>query len=52
MAFSDMEDVMELTEQIIYKATMAVNGTPIIKYQGKEFDVTPPWRKLDSGRCC
>ena len=47
MAFSDMEDVMELTEQIIYKATMAVNGTPIIKYQGKEFDVTPPWRKLD-----
>ena len=38
---------MELTEQIIYKATMAVNGTPIIKYQGKEFDVTPPWRKLD-----
>ena len=47
MAFSDMEDVMELTEQIIYKATMAVNGNPIIKYQGKEFDVTPPWRRLD-----
>lgn len=47
MAFGNMEDVMELTEQIVYKATMAVNGEPIIKYQGKEFDVTPPWRKLD-----
>ena len=24
-----------------------VNGSPIIKYQGKEFDVTPPWRRLN-----
>ena len=42
-----LKRLIELTEQIIYKATMAVNGTPIIKYQGKEFDVTPPWRRLD-----
>lgn len=47
MAYGDMEDVIELTEQIVYKATMAVNGTPIITYQGKQFDVTPPWRRLD-----
>ena len=26
---------MEVTEQIVYKAAMAVNGTPIIKYQGQ-----------------
>lgn len=26
---------------------MEINGSPIIKYQGKEFDVTPPWNKID-----
>ncbi len=45
-AYQDMDFVMEVTEQMVYKAQMAVNGTPIIKYQGKEFDVTPPWRRL------
>ena len=38
---------MDVTEQLVYKAQMEVNGTPIIKYQGKEFDVTPPWRRLN-----
>ena len=47
MAYGDMEDVMDVTEQIVYKAAMAVNGTPIVTYQGKQFDVTPPWRRLD-----
>ena len=45
-AYQDMDFVMEVTEQMVYKAQMAVNGTPILKYQGKEFDVTPPWRRL------
>ncbi len=47
MAYGDMESVMDVTEQIVYKATMAVNGEPVLRYQGKEFDVTPPWRRLD-----
>lgn len=47
MAYGDMENVMEVTEQLVYQAAMAVNGTPIIKYQGKEFDVTPPWRRVN-----
>ena len=47
MAYGDMESVMDVTEQIIYKAAIAVNGTPVITYQGKQFDVTPPWRRLD-----
>ena len=46
-AYGDMELVIEVTEQIVYKAAMAVNGTPILKYQGKEFDVTPPWKRID-----
>ncbi len=47
MAYGNMESVMDVTEQCVYKAAMATNGTPIVKYQGKEFDVTPPWRRLN-----
>lgn len=47
MAYGDMDKMMEVTEQIVYKAAMTVNGTPIISYQGKDFDVTPPWRRLN-----
>jgi len=47
MAYGNMESVMDVTEQLVYKAALAANGTPIISYQGKEFDVTPPWRRLD-----
>ena len=47
MAYGDMESVMDVTEQLVYKAALAVNGTPVITYQGKQFDVTPPWRRLD-----
>ena len=47
MDYGDMESVMDVTEQLVYKAALAVNGTPVITYQGKQFDVTPPWRRLD-----
>lgn len=47
MAYGNMENVMDITEQIVYRCALAVNGTPIVKYQGKEFDVTPPWRRLN-----
>lgn len=47
MAYGNMESVMDVTEQVVYKSAMAVNGSPVIKYQGKKFDVTPPWRRLN-----
>lgn len=47
MAYGNMESVMDVTEQVVYKSAIAVNGSPVIKYQGKEFDVTPPWRRLN-----
>ena len=47
MAYGNLETMEELMEQITYKCAMAVNGSPIICYEGKEFDVTPPWRKID-----
>ncbi|MBQ6663725.1 MAG: lysine--tRNA ligase, partial [Firmicutes bacterium] len=46
-AYQNMEFTMEVTEQLVYQAAMKVNGTPILTYQGKSFDVTPPWKKLD-----
>ncbi|MCQ2554772.1 MAG: lysine--tRNA ligase [Clostridia bacterium] len=45
-AYKDMDFTMEVVEQMVYKTQMLVNGTPVIKYQGKEFDVTPPWKRL------
>lgn len=47
MAYENMEMTMEVLEQMVSKAAQAVNGTMKINYQGKEFDLTPPWRKLD-----
>ncbi|NLY87494.1 MAG: lysine--tRNA ligase [Clostridiales bacterium] len=46
-AYGDMETMMDLMEQVTYKCAMAVNGTPIITYGDKEFDVTPPWNRID-----
>lgn len=47
MAYGNLENMMELTEQIFYKCAMKVNGSPIIHYNDKEFDLTPPWNKID-----
>lgn len=46
-AYVNLESMMDLMEQVTYKCAMAVNGTPIIKYGDKEFDVTPPWKRID-----
>jgi lysyl-tRNA synthetase class 2 len=46
-AFGNLDNMMDITEQIVYKAQMKINGTPIITYGDKQFDVTPPWRRLD-----
>lgn len=47
MAYGNMESVMDVTEQVVSKAALAANGSMIIEYQGKTFDLTPPWRRLD-----
>ena len=46
-AYVNLETMMDLMEQVTYKCAMAVNGSPIIKYGDKEFDLTPPWNKID-----
>jgi len=42
-AYGKMEDVMRITEQVVLRAAMAAGGSAVIEYQGKTFDLTPPW---------
>ena len=43
----NMESVMDVTEQVVSQAALKANGSMIIEYQGKTFDLTPPWKKVD-----
>ena len=45
-AYGKMEDVMRLTEEIVSRAALVATGSMIIEYQGKTFDLTPPWDRL------
>lgn len=45
-AYADYKDMMEITEQIVAYAAQKALGTTKIKYQGKEIDLTPPWRRM------
>lgn len=47
MAYGDMDDMMDVTEQVVSKAALAATGSMVIEYQGKTFDLTPPWRRLN-----
>lgn len=45
-AYGNMEDMMDITENLV--ATVAQNtlGTMVIEYQGNSFDLTPPWKRM------
>ncbi|MDR2611070.1 MAG: lysine--tRNA ligase [Clostridiales Family XIII bacterium] len=45
-AYGNMETVMRLTENVVSRAAQAANGSMVIEYQGKTFDLTPPWERL------
>ena len=44
-AYADYEYMMTLTENVIAYMCEKANGTTKINYQGKELDLTPPWRR-------
>ncbi len=44
-AYADYSDMMALTEDLISYVAREVLGTTKIIYQGKEIDLTPPWRR-------
>lgn len=46
-AFVDYEEMMRLTEDLFSYVAQKSLGTNVINYQGKEIDLTPPWKRLD-----
>lgn len=45
-AYSDYNDMMELTENMVAFIANKVLGTTKVNYQGTELDFTPPWRRI------
>jgi lysyl-tRNA synthetase class 2 len=44
-AYADYDDMMELTEQLVGRLATELRGTTRISFQGRELDLTPPWRR-------
>lgn len=45
-AYGNMEDMMDITENVVATAAQKVLGTMVIEYQGKTFDLRPPWTRM------
>jgi lysyl-tRNA synthetase class 2 len=45
-AYADYRDIMELTEHMIAQAAQDALGTKAVTFQGKQADLTPPWRRI------
>ena len=45
-AYADYNDVMEMVEQMVAKIAKDVLGTTIVSHQGKEIDLSQPWRRV------
>ncbi len=46
-AYVDYEEMMRLTENLFAYVAEKTLGSAVVEYQGKEIDLTPPWRRLD-----
>ena len=44
-AYADYNDMMVIMENMVAYACEKVNGTTKVVYEGKEIDLTPPWRR-------
>ena len=45
-AYADYNDMMALTENMISSIAKELKGTLQIQYQGKDIDLSPPWRRV------
>jgi lysyl-tRNA synthetase class 2 len=45
-AYADLNDMINLTEQMIEYIALKVLGTTKVTYQGKEIDVKAPWKRI------
>jgi len=45
-SYADLNDMINLTEQMIEYVALKVNGTTKVTYQGKEVDFKAPWKRM------
>ena len=45
-AYEDYNDMMDISEEIITRLCMKVNGTLKINYQGLDIDLSTPWKRI------
>ena len=45
-AYTNLEGMMDITEELVAKCAEKVCGTTKITYQGEEIDLTPPFRRI------
>lgn len=51
-AYGDYNDMMEITENVVAYVAEKALGTTKIHYQGKDIDLSPPWRRLSMVEAC
>jgi lysyl-tRNA synthetase class 2 len=44
-AYADYHDMAELVEYLVSGAATVATGGTVLRFQGRELDLTPPWRK-------
>jgi lysyl-tRNA synthetase class 2 len=44
-AYADYGDMMRLTEDLVAELATQIRGTTVFEYDGRELDLTPPWRR-------
>lgn len=45
-AYADYNDLMELTEELIYGLAKNILGKTVIEYKGRRIDLKPPWKRI------
>lgn len=45
-AYTDYQDQMKQFEELVASVCQKIRGTTKIEYQGREINLTPPWRRL------
>jgi lysyl-tRNA synthetase class 2 len=45
-AYADYESMMRITEDLVTACARAVRGSLVFAFQGRELDLTPPWRRI------